>query len=402
MSYILIFLFLTSIFCNVAFGIGPNLYPLRIILPITLLYFSVLFFQKVILLREKLQLNLIVLLSILFFLYSFLQTSIVSYFRFNLLGSHYEMNAVLNYTFLAAFIITIYFIIITKKDLFFKQIKYSILLFYLAYAFYAIYEIISGNHLSTSDLIDAPWWMRHVPTVVYFNSNDFASVFTMMFMFLLSSFDKDKEQKTAFILAIFTIHILIIYYSQSRLALIMSLLYFIYRYPYNIFRLIGLSLITVLFFWIFSNDSSFMQTLDSFIALKDDLRFSERQSTSVRLYLYKYALISPLSNFGLGFGIDYSAEYFRTINDANLHNIINPHSYIMELLINSGVLVVLFYITINAILLVSNWCNKNYDLFFQIIIYNLLLFSSSSSIFLWPIYLFFIVYICRTSYKSTT
>ena len=402
MSYILIFLFLTSIFCNVAFGIGPNLYPLRLILPITLLYFSVLFFQKVILLREKLQLNLIVLLSILFFFYSFLQTSIVSYFRFNLLGSHYEMNAVLNYTFLAAFIITIYLIIITKKDLFFKQIKYSILLFYLAYAFYAIYEIISGNHLSTSDLIDAPWWMRHVPTVVYFNSNDFASVFTMMFMFLLSSFDKDKEQKTAFILVIFTIHILIIYYSQSRLALIMSLLFFIYRYPYNIFRLIGLSLITVLFFWIFSNDSSFMQTLDSFIALKDDLRFSERQSTSVRLYLYKYALISPLSNFGLGYGIDYSAEYFRTINDANLHNIINPHSYIMELLINSGVLVVLFYITINAILLVSNWCNKNYDLFFQIIIYNLLLFSSSSSIFLWPIYLFFIVYICRTSYKSTT
>ena len=59
MSYLLIFLFLTSIFCNVAFGLGPNLYPLRLILPITLLYFSVLFFQKVILLREKLQLNLI-------------------------------------------------------------------------------------------------------------------------------------------------------------------------------------------------------------------------------------------------------------------------------------------------------------------------------------------------------
>jgi hypothetical protein len=182
----------------------------------------------------------------------------------------------------------------------------------------------------------------------------------------------------------------------------MSLLFFVYRYPYNIFKLIGLSLIGVLFFWIFSNDSLFMQILDSFVALKDDLRFSERQSTSVRLYLYKYALISPLSNFGLGFGIDYSAEYFRTINDANLHNIINPHSYILELLINSGVLVVLYYITINAILLVSNWSNKNYDLFVQIIIYNLLLFSSSSSTFLWPIYLFFIVYICKTSHKLTT
>ena len=34
------------IFCNVAFGIGPNFYPLRLILPITLLYFSVLFFKS--------------------------------------------------------------------------------------------------------------------------------------------------------------------------------------------------------------------------------------------------------------------------------------------------------------------------------------------------------------------
>ena len=144
MSYLLIFLFLTSIFCNVAFGLGPNLYPLRLILPVTLLYFSVLFFQKSILLREKLQINPIILLSILFFFYSFLQTSIVSYLRFDLFGAHYELNAILNYAFLAGLIVTIYLIIITKKDLFFKQIKYSILLFYLAYTLYAIYEIISG------------------------------------------------------------------------------------------------------------------------------------------------------------------------------------------------------------------------------------------------------------------
>lgn len=402
MSFLLIFLFLLSIFCNVAFGFGPNLYPLRLILPIILVYFSVLFFQKIILFRERLQLNLIVLLSILFFAFTFLHTSVVTYLRFDLLGSNYDLNSILNYIFLIGLVSSIYLVIITKKDLFFKQIKFSILFFYILYILFAIYEIITGQHLSTSDLVDAPWWMRHVPTVVYFNSNDFAAVFTMMFMFLLSSFDKDKTQKTVYILAIFTIHILIVYYSQSRLALIMSLLFFMYRYPYNLLKLMGLSLIGVLFFWIFSNDSSFLQTLDSFIALKDDLRFNERQSTSVRLYLYKYALTSPLYNFGQGFGIDYSAEYFRTINDANLHYIINPHSYIFELLINSGVLVALYYIAINLVLLVKNWSYKNYDLFVQIIIYNLLLFSSSSSTFLWPIYLFFIVYICKTSHKLTT
>ena len=123
MSYLLIFLFLTSIFCNVAFGLGPNLYPLRLILPVTLLYFSVLFFQKAILLREKLQINPIVLLSILFFFYSFLQTSIVSYLRFDLFRAHYELNAILNYAFLAGLIVTIYLIIITKKDLFLNRLN---------------------------------------------------------------------------------------------------------------------------------------------------------------------------------------------------------------------------------------------------------------------------------------
>ena len=196
MSYLLIFLFLLSIFCNVAFGFGPNLYPLRLILPIILVYFSVLFFQKIILFRERLQLNLIVLLSILFFAFTFLHTSVVTYLRFDLLGSNYDLNSILNYIFLIGLVSSIYLVIITKKDLFFKQIKFSILFFYILYILFAIYEIITGQHLSTSDLVDAPWWMRHVPTVVYFNSNDFAAVFTMMFMFLLSSFDKDKTQKT--------------------------------------------------------------------------------------------------------------------------------------------------------------------------------------------------------------
>ena len=103
----------------------------------------------------------------------------------------------------------------------------------------------------------------------------------------------------------------------------------------------------------------------------------------------------------MGFGIDYSAEFYRSINDVNLHYIINPHSFIFELLINSGVIATLFYLYINLNLILKNIAAKNSDLIFQIVLFNLLLFSSSSSLFLWPIYLFFIIYICK-SYQETT
>ena len=88
-----------------------------------------------------------------------------------------------------------------------------------------------------------------------------------------------------------------------------------------------------------------MQVIDDIVKLKSDLSFNERQSTSVRLSLYKHAIISFLS-FGLGFGIDYSTQYYQSIKDANLHYIVNPHSFIFELLINSGILSYLFYINI--------------------------------------------------------
>ena len=99
-------------------------------------------------------------------------------------------------------------IIITKKDLFLNRLNTQ---YYFLFGLYAlsIYEYI-GHHLSTSDLVDAPW-MRHVPTVVYFNLMILQPYYNDVYVFIV--FFKDKH-KSIFILAIFTVHILIIYYSQ--------------------------------------------------------------------------------------------------------------------------------------------------------------------------------------------
>ena len=123
----------------------------------------------------------------------FVQTYGVTIIRVQLFEANYELNSILNFTFLMFLILTIYSLILSYPKEFLKTSKYIIFLFYLSYALYSFYEITTGNHLPTSDLIDAPWWMRHVPTVVYFNSNDFAFVFTLMLMYGLSVFDKDKS-----------------------------------------------------------------------------------------------------------------------------------------------------------------------------------------------------------------
>lgn len=379
------------------FGVGPNLYPLRLILPITILYFSVLLFQKVILLKSKITLQPVIFISLIFFLYMFFHTYLVTFFRYNLFGYSYELNSILNFTFLLGLIIFFYIVYLSNRESFFKVMNGVTLLFYILYGLYAIYEIYTGNHLSTSDLFDAPYWLRHSPTVVYFNSNDFASVFTLMLMYLLSTFDKKKSLSIVWLLVVFCIHFGIVYYSQSRISLLVSFFYFVYRYPLRLLYSSSIGFLVLIIGLSYLDPNWYIQLLDSFKELKTDLLFSDRQSTSIRLYLYKYSLSSMFSSYGLGYGIDYSLQYFQSINDPNLSHIVNPHSYVFEILINSGVLACLGFIFLNAYLILMNWKNRDFDLLIQVILFNLLLFSSSSSLFIWSIYLFLFIYICKTA-----
>ena len=219
--------FLSSIFIMNSFGIGPNLYPLRLILPIALIYFFSVLFQKVFLLKQKIKLEPLVFFSLLFFVFMFLHTCLITFVRFELFNSSFEINSILNFIFLMFFILTLYFVIIPFRKEFLSLNNYIILIFYFLYAFFSLYEINTGNHLTTSVLFDAPSWARFVPTVVYFNSNDFAFVFTLMLMYILSVFDKNKSLNILWVLILFIIHMFIVYKSQSRLSILISFFYFI-------------------------------------------------------------------------------------------------------------------------------------------------------------------------------
>ena len=239
-----------------AFGIGPNLYPLRLILPIVVLFFSVLLFQKVVLLKQKVSLQPVLIFSLLYFLYLFFHTYIVTFFRYTLFAYDYEFTSILNFTFLLVLIFALYNAFLSNRDRFFKVFNQITLVFYILYALYAFYEIFTGNHLSTSVLFDAPYWLTYSPTVVYFNSNDFASIFTLMFMYLLSTLDKEKKQSMIWLFAAVALHLLIVYYSQSRISLVVSLIYLLYRYPIKLasISVIGIFIIFILSFFTVSTD----------------------------------------------------------------------------------------------------------------------------------------------------
>ena len=399
MTNLLLVFFLSAIFISSSFGIGPNLFPLRILMPVTFVFFAISFFQRVILLKQKVKIEPLIFLAFLFFLYTFLHTSAVSFLRFELLGNIYEQNSILNFVFLFFFITTI--ILISNFKTFLKKSKYLVLLFYGLYMLYAFYETFTGNHLMISDLYDAPSWMRFAPTVVYNNSNDFAAVLTLMFMYIYSEFDTSKNRSLLLVIGLFLLHTFIIYKTQSRLSLLITFAFFAYRYPKKFIGSALFGFFLILIMGNFTDNSWYAQLLDDIAKLKSDLSFNERQSTSVRSYLYKYALYSVVPSFGMGFGIDYSSEFYRSINDVNLHYIINPHSYIFELLINSGVIATLFYFLLNFRMIIKSFVVKNKDLAIQIILFNLILFSSSSSLFLWPIYLFFILYICKINEETS-
>ena len=394
MHNLFLFILLASFFLSDAFGIGPNLYPIRLALPFAALFGGLAFFQKLLVKKEKITVSPLVLYAILFFGYMFIHTLVVTGFREVFFGIEYEVNDILNYVFLLVLIITLFMYGLLDRSRFLNYSFKTISFFYIIYLLFAFYEIKTGNHLSISSLYDASWWMQDAPTVVYYNSNDFAAIFTLMLMYLLVNMDKPKKvlSKVGLVL-ILVLHAFILYKSQSRLSLLLFGLFLFYHHPKQLSFTLILGLFCFLTIGYFGETSWYMQSMDDLVKLSEDMSFGERNSTLVRMSLYKHAILSVPESYGLGFGVNASEVYYQKITDPNLFYITNPHSYLFEIMINSGVFSVLFYFLLNAYMMIKTWTGKNYDLLIQLIIYNLLLFSSSSSLFLWSIYLFFLLYI---------
>ena len=122
---------------------------------------------------------------------------------------------------------------------------------------------------------------------------------------------------------------------------------------------------------------------------------------SPRLQIYGTALMSLYDSYGAGFGINGDTLYLSKLNNYDItKGLTNAHSYLLQILFTSGLPVFLLYCVMTATVMKHSATNGR-NLFWAIpILYLLLLFSPSSSMYLWAHYVFFCAYICYAAYSA--
>lgn len=118
-----------------------------------------------------------------------------------------------------------------------------------------------------------------------------------------------------------------------------------------------------------------------------------------RINLYGTSITSLYDSYGIGFGINGDKLYLSNLDNYNItRGLTNAHSHLLQILFTSGLPIFLLYclmivwVTRCAGLLGRNlfWLSP--------ILYLLLLFCPSSSLYLWGHYIFFCAYICYAAY----
>lgn len=362
-----------------AFLIDSRIHLLRVVVPLCIL----IFWKKIYKLR-KIQLFILSF----YFLY-FVYTSFISITHYELI----EYKDVINFIYIPLLILALVLIYKTNPKKFLELFN-QFLTIYLCISFgLAVYEYITLDHLhlSASYGVTKIWdGYYHAPSTFFVNQNDFALTFvfgTMYKLYLMTG-------KRNLIKQIIWISVCswVIYVTKSRINYLALFLFIIVYYRFwNIkYFTYGMGIVAFICLVLVAfriNIFNYQINLDF---------DPSRGSTLYRINLYKYAFLSIFENGGLGHGINMSENYYQNLSDKNLGGIVNPHAYILEILINSGFIFFILYILLNAILFTYLIRLKvNRIVFVQCIMYNLLLFSSSSSLFLWPHYCFFVVYSSR-------
>ena len=170
-----IFVFVLSVFIGSSISYGI-IYPLRLISPLLMIAIILFYYDKK---------PILTFLNKLFFWF------IISFFSLTLLSSITgyislfiipKLDDALN--FFMIFIVLFNFILIYlfDKNYFLKRISFYLKFIYLIFILFFIFEIFTFNFLSLSRYNGT---LINIPTVFFYNENDFAAIFTLIFFFSL-------------------------------------------------------------------------------------------------------------------------------------------------------------------------------------------------------------------------
>jgi hypothetical protein len=256
----------------------------------------------------------------------------------------------------------------------------------------SLIEITFKIHFSFSIVNTMPEIFNYTPSAFYTNQNDFLAIVSLLLIFnmLVVKYYQDDTQMalTQGDYIIFVTHLLyaiflsVITSSRVNMIVLVAIFFiFLLKYKKSLFTLlVSFVLILVLFPSIIEMYNLYMESIS----------FGQGHSTSMRFHLYKDALL----NFKIfGEGADNSSLLYIALDNPDYRGMTNPHNYILELLINNGYLFLMGYIAFNGYLFFKSFLMRRYFLALTFILYPFILISSSSSLFIWSQYIYYIGFI---------
>lgn len=125
------------------------------------------------------------------------------------------------------------------------------------------------------------------------------------------------------------------------------------------------------------------------------------QLVAPRLSIYVTSMMSLYDSYGLGFGIYGDSIYLSNLDNYDItHGLTNAHSYLMQIPLTSGLIVFLLYCIMIAWIMKRASAQGRGLFWIMPIFYLILLFSPSSSTYLWGHYVFFCATVCYAVYAG--
>lgn len=347
------------------------------------LFFSlaVVFFMST---KKKLKKSNELLAVFFFFTVYFIYTNLISFLRISI-----NIEDIVNFSFVYFLVVSTLLYVVLDSHRFVKVSYKTLMVMIFVMFFVSIWEIITHQHLSVSGSLLLPQYLSYTPTTFFTNQNDFSAVITLVVLFLAAYHKVMKKTLPLMVQFIWVVSFSLCFVTASRISMIVLLVTALVYWGGRIKLLHG---ITALVFLLVSfnliKDYFLVGTIIDFDYLLSGTAVTG-DSTSTRSRLLIDAFYSLSMNYGMGFGVNNSQEYYLMIGNTALQST-NPHNYLMEMLINSGFLIVFLFLLLNVYLSIIFLRKKLYFLVYLLFIYEIVLLNSSSSLFLWFHYVYYI------------
>jgi teichuronic acid biosynthesis protein TuaE len=347
----LIYLTIISGFFGASFfsiPFGPiTLFPYRI-----LIMFLLIFVSLGILKNKKIYISHIKVKNYLFFLLFWFIYAI-----FSLGWAKIKIAAVREIGFLIFALSIVFLVVYFFRELnnynWFYKIWILVLVFMIILGFW---EVITGNHLATSKLKNAPLRFKHIPTGVYANQNDFATYLTLSIPFLLSliKYKKNHKKIIGYVLLFSSLYLIILTGSRANIiALIIGIIFwFLFNLDIkNKVKYIFFTFIIFILIFVFYpkqivdllNEIEY-QISSVFINYSKIKTEGKLGSIGIRINLIKNSLKFVIESFGFGVGAGNAEYYMKTKAVYDTRHILNVHNWWFEILTNYGIFIFIGYI----------------------------------------------------------